>query len=383
MLIEIRKAGFKNKGAELMQRAILDKVDSLYPDARIAMAPSSASATFEQRVRMGFYQKAWHWKYGRQWGQLASLVPKKLREMYGVVLDKEVDFVLDASGFSYSDQWGVSNSVELAVASNGWKKRGTPCVLLPQAFGPFTTRKIRDAMIRATNNIDLIYARDERSYEFLISVVGRRDNVKIAPDFTNLMAGQVPAYFNREEHKFCVVPNYRMIDKTSQIASGQYIPFLVAAVRHLLDRNAKPFILIHEGSDDHSIAKAVVDAVGEVPIITEPDPLYIKGILGECEGTIGSRFHGLVSALSQGVPALATGWSHKYEMLFKDYEFDEGILNIQDLDDAREKIDMILDLDYSEAIRAKLKAQSESLKAQSEKMWNEVFSLIDERCRSR
>ena len=114
-----------------------------------------------------------------------------------------------------------------------------------------------------------------------------------------------------------------------------------------------------------------------MPIIIEEDPRKIKGILGVCEGTIGSRSHGLVSALSQGVPALGTSWSHKYEMLFKEYEFSEGLVSIHsDSKELGERINLILDREKSAGLRANLNQVNKRLRKLSEKMWNEVFECI-------
>src|SRR5262249_33913841 len=54
-------------------------------------------------------------------------------------------------------------------------------------------------------------------------------------------------------------------------------------------------------------------------VVREASPSKLKGILGTARVIIGSRFHALVGALSQAVPSVAVGWSHKYEMLLSDY----------------------------------------------------------------
>lgn len=175
MIIEIRKAGFVNKGAELMLYAVLEKMRERYPEAKFAMAPSvsTASAPFQKRMELGFYQKAQLWRKGFQFGVFANLIPAKIRDMYGIVLNSEVDIVIDAAGFSYSDQWGVGSSLELSDSCKRWKRNGAKVILMPQAFGPFATPKIKKAIQNVADNVDLIFARERISYEHLVGVTGR------------------------------------------------------------------------------------------------------------------------------------------------------------------------------------------------------------------
>lgn len=382
MIVEIRKAGFINKGAELMLYAVMQKVKSRYPDATLVMAPSHANASqpFHKFAPLGFYPKAFLWRKGIQFGSLASFVPKKVREMYGVVLDQEVDIVLDAAGFSYSDQWGVSPSRELAVSSKKWKKNGTKLILLPQALGPYTDPSTQKYVSKWAENADLIFPREEDSYQYLTDIIGEQEKIKLYRDFTNLVVGDLPEDYDPSEKKVALVPNYRMVDKTSKEESEAYLPFMIQCAKHLVEKKAKPFILVHEGENDRILAHKISEAVGGIPIIVETNPLKIKGILGSCEATIGSRFHGLVSALSQGVPSLATGWSHKYKRLFEDYEFGEGVVSVLDSNkDIREKIDLISDEKNADPLKEKLKERSETLKQQSEEMWERVFYHMDQK----
>ena len=49
---------------------------------------------------------------------------------------------------------------------------------------------------------------------------------------------------------------------------------------------------------------------------------------------MGSRFHALVAALSQGIPVAALGWSHKYAELLGEFGLREFVFRHDLLDDA-------------------------------------------------
>ena len=379
ILIEIRKAGFLNKGAELMLYAVLEKMKAAYPDAKFAMEPYRLSAPYEKRALLGFYQKPRLFIMGIQFGQLFNLVPGIIKDRLGIVTDKDVDIVIDAAGFLYSDQWDVRSSLELSDSCKRWNKNGTKVILLPQAFGPFKNSNIRKAIKVALNNADLVFAREKVSYDYLVDVAGERPNLKMAPDFTNLIDGVLPDEFDAQTNRFCLVPNYRMIDKTPKEQSEAYLPFMINCAKYLVKKNAKPFILVHEGANDLMLAEQINKAVGGVlSIIKETHPLKIKGILGVCEGTLGSRFHGLVSALSQGVPALATGWSHKYQILFDDYGFSEGLLDVTSNEqELHTKLDLLINEDSKARIKQTISQSSASLKEQSKAMWDDVFATLN------
>lgn len=379
MIVEVRKAGFINKGAELMLLATIEKVRERYPEAIFTMAPTTeqGSQPFSKLVKLGFFPKAWLWRHGINFGSLANFLPRKLRSMYGLILDRDVDVVLDAAGFSYSDQWGDNSSKELADSSRRWRRRGTAVILLPQAFGPFSSTSAKKHVKEWVSNADLVFARDKVSLNYITDVVGRSEKVCLSHDFTNLISGTLPLYFDKENLKVALVPNYRMIDKTSKVSGRDYLDFMVSCACYLVDIGAKPFILVHESADDERLAEVISTKAGGLAIIKEENPLAVKAIIGQCEATIGSRFHGLVSALSQGVPSIATGWSHKYEQLFKDYEFAEGVLDVNCSDEhIKKSIDLILNC---HTLREKIVERSGFWKKESLSMWLQVYSMIDEK----
>jgi polysaccharide pyruvyl transferase WcaK-like protein len=378
-LIEIRKTDFVNKGSELMLYAIIEKMKKEFPDAKFAMVPKTSSSTpYEKRALLGFYQKVHFWRKGMQFGVFANFIPKQIREMYGLVLDKELDIVIDSSGFSYSDHCGKYNCLELANSCKRWKKNGAKIILMPQAFGPFDNFYNRKALKDVFRNADLVFARDKISYDYLVEVVGKRSNLRMAPDFTNLVKGIIPDKFNRGANRFCIIPNYRMVDKTNMEDSEAYLPFIIEVTRYAYEKGQMPFILVHESRNDLRLAEKIRDSVSEdIQIIEESHPLKIKGILGEASGVFGSRFHGLVSALSQGTPALAIGWSHKYQMLFQDYGVPEGLLNVQmQKEDLHKAMDSLIDEVNKNKLINTIKHNGDHLKRQSQQMWDDVLAVL-------
>lgn len=379
MIIEIRNAGFQNKGAELMLLAIVERLRAAYPDATLTMVPSApgGSQPFAKMTAFGLCPKASLNRGGIEWGDAAVLVPGRLRRRYGLYVDREVDVVLDAAGFAYSDQWGIQPALELARATRRWRRRGTKVILMPQAFGPFTDPDIQKAIRSAVDNADLVMPRDSISYRHLTEVTGEREYIRQYPDFTNLVTGFVPDDFDAEKLGVALVPNVRMIDKTGDASGGRYLEFMTACAKRLLGLNAHPYLLVHEGRDDERLAGQISAASSGIPVLKEDDPLKLKGILGASRAVVASRFHALVSALSQGVPAVATGWSHKYTALFDDYGFPEGLLTVDD-DGARvgAMLERIIDTDARAAISLRLLEHSERLKARSEDMWSSVQSVI-------
>lgn len=380
MIIEIRKAGFINKGAELMLYTILEQMGKIFPEAEFAMAPQKNKGypDYQNRAKLGILQKV---AIGNEYSfrnQFAAFIPKKIRESYGLVVNNQVDVVLDAAGFAYSDQWGDKKTRDLARYSTQLKKHNSKLILLPQAFGPFTTSNIIKDINCIADNSDLIYARDQESYEHLINAAGNRENIKIAPDFTNSINGIIPDYFDSEEMKFCIIPNHRMLDKTDSKSQNAYLPFVTESINYLISKGIKPFFLIHEGNKDLALAEKIQSQISpKLAIITESHPLKIKGILGACEGSIGSRFHGLVSALSQGTPSLGAGWSHKYRMLFDDYGFNEGIVNINaSKNEIHAKIDLITDKEKKQNLSKKILANSLRLKKETETLWQEIEDIL-------
>lgn len=376
--VEIRRAEFVNKGSELMLLSAKQGIEKKIPKSKFVIPPHYIFAPYEKYSKLGFYPKSSLFFLRIQWGLLGRLLPVQIRKAYGLILDNEIDIVLDAAGFAYSDQFGSKSAIELAQSAKRWRRNKTRVVMLPQAFGPFTNVATKRAVKSIVENVDLIYARESVSYKHLTDLAGERPNIKIAPDFTCLIEGFLPSDYDKSDKRVCIVPNCRMTEKTSKAEGQAYLSFMINCVKYLKDKNAYPFLLVHETNYDLKLARQIAQATGGLPLVIEQDSLKVKGIIGQSKAIIGSRYHGLVSALSQNVPALGTGWSHKYQKLFDEYGFSEGLLSVtEDFDKTRKKIDMIIEPGSSAAIKEVLVKKAQFIKTQVLKMWNEIYSIIE------
>lgn len=381
MIVEIRGVEFINKGAELMMHAVVQQISNTYE--RGIVAARLRIGNFRQREQAGL-----HHLLARDSDKLplirptidilASLIPQSVRHLNRIVINAEIQGILDASGFRYSDQFALGNAEYMAKASKAWKKEGKKVVLLPQAFGPLENPRLKTAVLHMLENVDLVFARDLLSYDYLTSLGGPASHIRRAPDFTNLIEGRIPEYLDVSSPQPCIIPNSKMISSTDENVRRSYLSFLRKCTDYLLQKGTEPFVLIHETRTDERIAVDLKTGIGRpIKIIRERDPLFIKGILGKCSMVVGSRFHGLINAASQGVPILGTGWSHKYQSLFDDYSCPEYLVSPTDSDEMIfYKIDMLLEEPSRSAIIKRLKQAGKKQRKLALHMWDEVHNLL-------
>jgi polysaccharide pyruvyl transferase WcaK-like protein len=377
MILHARGVNTRNKGAELMLRAMVEALE----DHRLAIEPQAA--WFEERADLGLYLKVAYRQIPEPWiTRVHSLLPLRVRQAlvkrYGLVFERDVDGIVDGSGFSYSDQFDLGRCVLAAEKNERAKRAGKPVVLLPQALGPFTSEPLRKAFVRLVTNSDLVFARDPISLEHAVSTGAPSDRIRLAPDFTCLVEGVVPDGFNRSDRLALIVPSTKLIAETTPEIRAVYLPFLAAGARELVQRGCDVRILIHEENDDAAVPELQGLLASPLPVVHQGSALELKGIISTAQIVLGSRFHALVSGLSQGVPCIGVGWSHKYEMLFQDYGCADRVVDPRiGADGLSAHLDALLDESTRAPIVDALVQHAEQEREASEAMWDSVRLLLD------
>ncbi|WP_193000268.1 polysaccharide pyruvyl transferase family protein [Vibrio litoralis] len=377
MFIEIKGVQFVNKGAALMLTAVLEQLDEHYKGVNLVLEPNNKSPYLD-RCNVGAYQKLNLRKRWLDFTPVSYMLPnairKYLKNKWGIVTEKDVDIILDASGFAYGDQWSNQSIINMCNEIERFHKNGKKYIFLPQALGPFSDKKVNKKLSQSLSKASLICAREKESYEN-IRKLSSSNNIFQFGDFTNLVKG-VPDETLSLANSVLIVPNSNMCSHRNSNKQWQenYLRFMFDSVKAIKALGLTPVVLNHEGSADDQICQQIVEEFnGGIDVLYKKDPAVVKGVISQSKAIICSRFHGCVSALSQGTPCLGTSWSHKYEKLFEEYNRSPFLVAPDVTQIELEKllssaIDTVDDTEYLNSIT--------KFKQNSKDMWNKVFGLI-------
>lgn len=290
---------------------------------------------------------------------------------------REATGVLDCSGFGYGDDWTTPRMIQRRDAYALLKRKGVPIVLLPQALGPFERPDMRAAAKSLFSLADLIFARDSDSLRYMQGLdLDPATVLRQVPDITHLLPGTAPSDPGAWRDRVCIVPNTRMLDKTGADRAGAYLDFLLDAVGAARRHGLEPVIVLHEANDGETIGK--LNSRLERPLeVVDEDARTTKGILAASRAVIASRYHALVSCLSQATPCIGTSWSHKYGRLFEEYGHEAFLLKPEgDPAERRARLDEMLDPDGRAAIASRLAPMAAMQKAKVVDMWAQVDALL-------
>ncbi|MDE1173265.1 MAG: polysaccharide pyruvyl transferase family protein [Parvibaculaceae bacterium] len=375
-VFELQGVNFENKGAELMLRATQEHFASV-PNLKLAL-PFRIGSPAQRNSAGLLHLLALHREpplLNTVIDTASWFVPGAIRRRLGVCRPAEMSGLIDASGFLYSDQWPIGNLELQARKAARFKAGGKPVIYLPQAFGPFKSERARDLVATIVQHSDLVFARDKISYEHLVGAAGQQPQIRIAPDFTNLVEARITKTI--PDNVVFIVPNARMIDKSPPAVAERYVSCLAQVASSARDAGLDPVIMIHDAIGDRAVGESVQKLLGQpLAEMTHPDPQVLKGWLAQARGVVGSRFHAIVSALSSGTPAIALGWSHKYGELMADYGLAHLNLGVQDEEKLQAAIAAWADRDQYEKQKQDLKLASNKLKAMTKDMWKAVDDML-------
>lgn len=382
MLIELKGVEFSNLGAYMMLQAVISRMSRDIPGVRFALTPS-ANCTFQQIASVGGFQRLRVGAIPEIFESVMLNAPSvfgRVANRYGIVLEKHIGAVLDASGYAYGSPWPKGRAIQTAEDIRRLSKHGKPYVFLPQAFGSFSRDRSSRKFGKALLSARLVFARDEESLENLSAVAGRSaDHFRICPDFTLGLIDPLhrSPRDSREGLKIAVVPNSKLLSMYNPHTRWREAgtAFFAEVVNGLKKLDSKVVIVNSCRGDDDVLCDALHSADPDVESISPSSPAELIAALSGVDLVVSGRYHSCVASLASGVPCIGLSWSHKYQPLFRDFGVGDYVVRSPEstlvLDLAREIIQ------NPRPLRANISSHRTLISASVERMWSEVVSCIN------
>ncbi len=178
----------------------------------------------------------------------------------------------------------------------------------------------------------------------------------------------------------CIVPNIRILDQGKQIWGDKYRSYLLQIIKELLRHDIRVHVIVHDTSgDDLKLAKYICDKASS-PLVTltqNENPFKLKQLIAGSFIVVGSRYHSLVAAFSKHVPSLAIGWSHKYDMLFRDFGFEKFIISPDTPHDkVVQYIQELIDADNNALYRQQIAQHLQEMYHFNQTMWSLLINAL-------
>lgn len=369
MHIHLKGGDIKNRGDQLMLRTVVDQLNQSKRDAKIGTY--NYYVPYALRATLGLRQTLWFPNYRRISGLIGYPVLKRYRDTLGLIAPEDIDWILDLSGYCYTEYWGAENAINMQKYLTKQARHDSRYIILPQAFGPFDNDRLREAALSVFDQAALLFVRDDRSKQY-VEDLGVSVPITKAPDLTTIAPTEVPSWCESQSPFTCIVPNSRMIEQRDDSADA-YVRFLALVCRRLETEGRNVLFLLFE-KRDQEILHTLCDRMGrQIQFVKESNPVRLRGIIGAARAVVASRYHALVSALSQGVPSVGTSWSHKYEELFSDYGCSQLIVDdLQDTDHIHEVVDTLSDAAHYDPLREQLSSQATLMQNRAKEMWKTI-----------
>lgn len=376
MYIKIVGGTFSNAGDHLMLVAAVKALRAMHPTPDI-VSSILGETTYSDRAVLGLYQTVLRPRRLCFARVVGVPILRRYGHLFGIVPDDRITAILDMSGYAYADRWGLDILRERLRDYKAARTQGKKIILLPQAFGPFESSISRKLVASLMECVDVAYARDRFSLAQLRDAVGDCEKIRLAPEFTQVLTqDQLPERTTELKGAVALVPNIQVIRQSRGISFDSYLAFWKRVAVGIRALGYKPVLIQFSRDLDTEIIDAIQVQNPGISLIRSRDPLTLRAVLGACRAAVCSRYHALVSAYSQGVPAITTSWSHKYSEFAKEYEMGDCVVAVNTSENnLYQALDNIVGANR-DSLSAKLLDISHRMIASVWNMWREIAEIL-------
>lgn len=346
-----------NKGAQAMTYTVVSQISDRYPEKDIyLMSTQDFERPAEERARYTFEILPWSPDIRLSYLRGGELLEQNIDYSDEVLEDisravSTADCTIDINGYALSSQRGTRRSLLYLLNIMIARRRGIPFHIFPQSIGPFDYEFPESVPMQFLLGTYLpypaqIYPREESG----VTDVGqyRETNLhqeldlvlthdyEVGNIFRNPPNPEIPTV---PDHSVGIVPNMRVAERISE---EQFRSLYTDIIETLQELDRHPVVIQHS-IEDEPLCETIAEVAGdEVTVITgDRQPFELEAVINQLNFLIGSRYHSIVHAYKQNVPAIVIGWAEKYQVLLSKFHQEDSVFDVRGGTDTEQLLEII------------------------------------------
>ncbi|MFW5879331.1 MAG: Coenzyme F420 hydrogenase/dehydrogenase, beta subunit C-terminal domain [bacterium] len=337
--------GLVNKGAQAMTFHLINQIRKGAKCQEIYLF-SSTDYRMDEKEKEKFKFNIVRWDYNMSRCYLGTRKPENLAEenAFGNIKSilSRASAIYDVNGFCLSSQHGVRATIKYLLHIHMAKQYNTPMYILPQSFGPFDYSYLYRIIFGVIMKKIIPYpktiiVREKQGYDLMEKY--RKSELHLCPDMVltapavdlkNIYV-KIPNMVRKPVEigqTVAIIPNARVAER---IPWNKLEKYYKTCIDTILRKGKKVIILRHSGEDLQLCEKLKYLYLEEKMVTLYADDFNkfeLEDIIRKCEFVVASRYHAVVHAYRNVVPAVVYGWAIKYTeimRLFRQEQFYEEI----------------------------------------------------------
>jgi len=260
---------------------------------------------------------------------------------------KRADLVIDIGGITFSDgrEMYLPFNIVTILPALMMRKRVIKCA---QAMGPFNRFLNRVCAKRILPKLELIFARGKTTADHL-KTLGLRNAIQVSDVAFSMRVDDVDTQRIRKRfypatdrvvgiapssvlYKYCRKRNIDYSDILARFCDSVALKrqFKIVLIPHSIRKHTDRL-----KNNDLPVIKQIMRSVKCRDHVESIDDdltaSELRSVMQQCDFFIASRFHSMISALSEKIPTIVCGWGHKYLEVMREFDLAEYTIDYIDL----------------------------------------------------
>jgi len=332
---------FFNKGAQAMSFTAIDHIRRKFPQKDIYLFSEVGDYRRPREEKANYSFKILPWSLSIKYRILTDHSFQN-ETYYEPVSERDIDhikrilknsyFVTDVSGYRLTSEFGFFTSLSYLLDIMIARRFSVPYYILPQSIGPFNYHPLLKLVLIPMMRLYLkyprkIYLREEDSF------VNLQKFRKDAEKRYDIVLGGERYYLKNiyknppcltdvkiERNSVGIIPNLRVFERANE--TELYIVYKTL-IEKLIEKNRTVYLLRYSYKDLVLIDRIrnMFPTDSHVKVIeNDLNAIELENVIKQFNFVIASRYHSIIHAYKNGVPALVIGWAAKYYELLRDFD---------------------------------------------------------------